>query len=244
MPVQRFSSVGNTQALTSLMVIMHLLEALFTCITFSLVASHGGRWGGNGEWCVFSWCFCFAVTVVVLLVEFLGLQHRMPISWKNFPEVTGYVATVPGLLKVVETIIACIIFAFINNPVPYDWHEALKWCLAVYCICFILSLAVLCIRECTIWMPCAFNKFLSGYVLLAVLLYATVTILWPLYNFNRKHGKPKWPKYCQDHTFCSWDNLVVIAMLTAINLLVYLADLVYSASSSSKPRVKDDICQA
>ncbi|XP_006015027.1 myeloid-associated differentiation marker [Alligator sinensis] len=293
MPVQRSSSVGNTQVLTSSVGIVRLLEALFTCVTFSLVASRGDPRDGNGDWCMFSWCFCFAVTVVVLLVEFVGLQHRIPVSWKNFPitfamyaalftlsasviypvtyvkdrqslpgkdyriaatvfsclacvaystevtmtrakpgEVTGYMATVPGLLKVVETFIACIIFVFISKPVVYDQNEALKWCLAVYCICFILSLVVivLCVGECTGWLPCAFNKFLSGYTLLAVILYASATVLWPLYKFDSKHGgEPKRPSNCQHHTFCTWDKVLAIAVLTAINLLVYLADLIYSA---------------
>ncbi|XP_006038129.2 myeloid-associated differentiation marker homolog [Alligator sinensis] len=293
MPVQCSSSVGNTQALTCPMGIVRQLEALFTCVTFSLVASRGDQWAGTSKWCMFSWCFCFAVTLVGLLVESVGLQHRMPISWKNFHitfamyaalftlsasviypftnikaqqycwkqdyhiaatffsclacmaysvevtmihttpgKVTGYMATMPGMLKVVETFIACIIFVFISNPIVYDRHEALKWCLAVYCICFIFSLVVfvLCVRECTGWLPCASNKILIGCTLLAVLLYSTATILWPLYNFDSR------PRYCQGHNFCTRDKSLAITVLTVINLVVYLADLVYSVSSSFKPR--------
>lgn len=291
MPVTRSKSVGNTSALTSHLGIIRILEAIFTCVTFSLVV-HSDAWHGrDGEWCMFSWCFCFAVTIIILLVEFFGLQHRMPVSWKNFPitfamfatlmclsasiiypvsfiqnqsltskqrgyrvsatvfsclsflaysievtmtkakpgEVTGYMATVPGLLKVVETFVACIIFVLISNPRSYESPEGVQWCMAVYCICFILSLVViiLCIGECTGWLPCPFNKFLSGYTLLAVLMYATATIIWPIYKFDRKHGgqptRPNWG------TFNPWDKLVAIAVLTAINLLLYLADLVYSA---------------
>ncbi|XP_074872120.1 myeloid-associated differentiation marker isoform X3 [Carettochelys insculpta] len=292
MPVQHSKSIGNTQVLTSQLGIVRLLEVLFSCITFSLVVHRGGWYGHNGDWCMFCWCFCFAMTLLVLVVEFAGLQHRMPVSWKNFPitfamyavlmclsasviypvthiqenrldsktkdyriaatvfscltclaymaevtmtrakpgEVTGYMATVPGLLKVVETFVACIIFVFISDPVSYNSPEALKWCMAVYCICFILSLVVivLCIGECTGWLPCAFNKFLSGYTLLAVLMYATATIIWPIYKFDRQQGgQPSRP--CYGRSFCYWDKLVAIAVLTAINLLVYLADLVYSA---------------
>uniref|UniRef100_A0A8D0GV53 Myeloid associated differentiation marker n=1 Tax=Sphenodon punctatus TaxID=8508 RepID=A0A8D0GV53_SPHPU len=295
MPVVRSKPVANTSVLTSHLGIVRLLEVLFSCVTFSLVV-HRGAWSqhhSDGDWCLFSWCFCFAVTIVILLAEVLGFQHRMPISWKNFPitfamyatlmclsasviypvtyiqkvqglsseergyriaatvfsclttlvyavevtmtkakpgEVTGYMATVPGLLKVVETFIACIIFVFISNPVSYDSYPALKWCLAVYCIFFILSLAViiLCVGECTGWLPCAFNKFLSGYTLLAVLAYATATVIWPLYKFDRKHGgQPN--RNCSNYHFCAWDQLVGVAVLTAVNLLVYLADLVYSA---------------
>lgn len=292
MPVTRSKSVGNTSALTSQLGIIRILEAIFTCVAFSLVVHRNAWFGRNGEWCMFSWCFCFAVTMIILVVEFVGLQHRIPVSWKNFPitfamyailmclsasiiypvshiqnqslskeergyrisatvfsclaclayatevvmtkakpgEVTGYMATVPGLLKVVETFIACIIFVFISGSEFYKNSEALQWCLAVYCICFILSLVViiLCVGECTGWLPCAFNKFLSGYTLLAVLMYVTATIIWPIYCFDKKHnGIPSRP--CHGKGFCFWDELVVIAVLTAVNLLVYLADLVYSA---------------
>ncbi|XP_044303690.1 myeloid-associated differentiation marker [Varanus komodoensis] len=292
MPVTRSKSVGNTSALTSQLGIIRLLEVLFTCVAFSLVV-HRQAWDGrDGDWCIFSWCICFAITIIILIVEFAGLQHRIPVSWKNFPitfamyatliclsasiiypvshiqnrslpreergyrisatvfsclaclmystevtvtkakpgEVTGYMATVPGLLKVVETFIACIIFVFISNPVSYDHPEALQWCMAVYCICFILSLLViiLCIGECTGWLPCPFNKFLSGYTLLAVLMYATATVIWPIYKFDRKHGGVS-SRPCGNKTFCYWDRWVAIAVLTALNLLVYLADLVYSA---------------
>ncbi|XP_019345791.2 myeloid-associated differentiation marker homolog [Alligator mississippiensis] len=292
MPVQHSSLVGKTKALTCPMGIVHLLEALFSCITFSLVASNRGWWHANSIWCIFSWCFCFAVTLVVLLVEFVGLQHHMHVSWKNFHitftmyaslftlsasviypftevkdeqyclqqdyciaatffsclacmaysvevtmihttpgKVTGFMATMPGMIKVVETFIACITFVFIFNSMVHDWHGALKWCLAVYCICFILSLVVivLCISECINWLPCASNKILSGYTLLAVLLYATATILWALYNLPSKHRQPKWARDCWDHTFCAWDKPMAITMLTFINLVVYLADLVCSA---------------
>ncbi|XP_053121090.1 myeloid-associated differentiation marker [Hemicordylus capensis] len=294
MPVTRSKSVGNTSALTSHLGIIRLLEAIFTCVAFSLVVHQKAWWGHNGDWCLFSWCFCFAVTIVILMVEFFGLQHHIPVSWKNFPitfamyatlmclsasviypvsfiqnhqlgsterayrisatvfsclaclayfsevtmtkakpgEVTGYMATVPGLLKVVETFVACIIFVFISDPNSYSSPEAVQWCMAVYCICFILSLVViiLCIGECTGWLPCPFNKFLSGYTLLAVLMYATATIIWPIFKFDRKHnGTPSRPSICSGYGFCWWDKLVAIAVLTAVNLLLYLADLVYSA---------------
>ncbi|XP_077961734.1 myeloid-associated differentiation marker homolog isoform X1 [Gasterosteus aculeatus] len=51
-------------------------------------------------------------------------------------EVAGYMATAPGLLKVCQTSVACIIFLLVSDPVTYDQHAALKWCMAVYCICY------------------------------------------------------------------------------------------------------------
>nr|XP_033817892.1 myeloid-associated differentiation marker [Geotrypetes seraphini]XP_033817893.1 myeloid-associated differentiation marker [Geotrypetes seraphini]XP_033817894.1 myeloid-associated differentiation marker [Geotrypetes seraphini] len=294
MPIQRTTMTTNTGSLISPVGIIRLLEVLFTCVAFSLVAHKNAWYTRTGDWCMFSWCFCFAVTLLILGVEFAGLQARMPVSWKNFPitfamfavlmclsasiiyplyfldknrgemrdyqiaattfsclatvayicevsmtrakpgEVTGYMATVPGLLKAVETFVACVIFVFISDPPIYDRHDALKYCLAVYCICFILSVVViiLCVGECTGWLPIAFDKFLSAYALLAVLLYASAMIIWPIFNFDRNNGgTPKRPRGCSSYSqsLCIWDKQLAIAILTAVNLIMYVIDLLYSA---------------
>ncbi|XP_069804168.1 myeloid-associated differentiation marker [Dendropsophus ebraccatus] len=300
MPVQkRTVVVGNVHTLKSPVGLVRIFAAIFACVTFSLVA-HSGAWSRRvGDMCMFSWCFCFVVTVIILIVEFAGVQTRMPVSWKNFPitfamfavlmclsasiiyplyfledksygnssrrtyvivatvfsclttlayiievsltraqpgEVTGYMATVPGLLKVIESYIACVIFVFIADPPQYEKHDALKWCLAVYCICFIFSILViiLCVGECTSWLPCAFEKFLSAYALLAVLFYASALIIWPIFQFDSKHGGTSSRPYdCKRSTgpydLCPYDKWVAIAVLTAVNLLVYIGDLVHSA---------------
>lgn len=135
-------------------------------------------------------------------------------------EVAGYMATAPGLLKVCQTFLACIIFILVSNPNTYEQHAALKWCMAVYCICFILSMAVvvLCVGECTGCLPIPFSKFLSAYGLLAVIMYLTATIIWPVFQFDKQYQhQSRNPK------------LIAVAVLTAVNFLLYLADLAYTA---------------
>lgn len=136
-------------------------------------------------------------------------------------EVTGYMATAPGLLKVCQTFMACIIFILVSDPVSYNQHPALKWCMAVYCICFILSMAVvvLCVGECTGYLPIPFSKFLSAYGLLAVIMYLTATIIWPVFQFDKQYGGGRGAS----------SKLIAVAVLTAFNFLLYLADLAYSA---------------
>lgn len=136
-------------------------------------------------------------------------------------EVAGYMATAPGLLKVCQTFVACVIFILVSDPVVYDWHAAVKWCMAVYCICFILSMAVvvLCVGELTGCLPIPFSKFLSAYGLLAVIMYLTATIIWPVFQFDKQYrsrGRES-PK------------VIAAAVLTALNFLLYLADLAYTA---------------
>ncbi|KAM3857690.1 myeloid-associated differentiation marker homolog [Diretmus argenteus] len=136
-------------------------------------------------------------------------------------EVVGYMATAPGLLKVCQTFVACVIFILVSDPVSYDGHPALKWCMAVYCICFILSMAVvvLCVAEWTGCLPIPFSKFLSAYGLLAVVMYLTATIIWPVFQFDKQYqGRGQ-----------RSSKLIAVAVLTAVNFLLYLADLVYSA---------------
>ncbi|KAM6959623.1 myeloid-associated differentiation marker homolog [Tautogolabrus adspersus] len=134
-------------------------------------------------------------------------------------EVSGYMATAPGLLKVCQTFVACVIFILVSNPVSYDHHPALRWCLAVYCICFILSMAVvvLCVGECTGCLPVPFSKFLSAFGLLAVIMYLTATIIWPIFQFDKQYRGRESSK------------LITVAVLTGLNFLLYVADLAYSA---------------
>lgn len=290
--------VGSPRALTQPLGLLRLLQLLSTCVAFSLVASVGAWMGPMGNWSMFTWCFCFSVTLIILIVELGGLQSRFPLSWRNFPityacyaalfclsssiiypttyvqflshgrtrdhaiaatafsciacvayatevawtrarpgEITGYMATVPGLLKVLETFVACIIFAFISSPYLYQQKPALEWCVAVYAICFILAAVAILLNlgDCTNMLPIPFPSFLSGLALLSVVMYATALVLWPLYQFDERYGGQ--PQRSRDggcavrhpHSVCSWDRRLAVAILTAINLLAYVADLVYSA---------------
>lgn len=251
-----------------------------------------------GNWSMFTWCFCFSVTFIILVVELGGLQSRFPLSWRNFPityacyaalfclsssiiypttyvqfmshgrsrdhaiaattfsciaclayatevawtrarpgEITGYMATVPGLLKVFETFVACIIFAFISNPDIYQRAAALEWCVAVYAICFILAAVAILLNlgDCTNMLPIPFPSFLSGLAFLSVLMYATAIVLWPLYQFDERYGgysrrsRDMSCSYRHPHNVCDWDRRLAVAVLTGVNLLAYLFDLVYSA---------------
>lgn len=172
------------------------------------------------------------VTTVFSCLATITYMSEVSISKARPGEVAGYMATAPGLLKVCETFVACIIFVFISDPVAYDRHDALKYCMSVYCICFILSAAIilLCIGECTGFLPFPFARFLSLYALLAVVLYLSATIIWPIFNFDPKHGGTKErPNNCSSAMgLCMWDKAMVVAVLTAVNFILYLSDLIYS----------------
>ncbi|KAG8006050.1 Myeloid-associated differentiation marker-like protein [Nibea albiflora] len=164
---------------------------------------------------------CRITATVFSCLATVAYMGEVSLSKARPGEVAGYMATAPGLLKVCQTFVACIIFILVSKPVSYNQHAALEWCMAVYCICFILSMAVvvLCVGECTGCLPIPFSKFLSGYGLLAVIMYLTATIIWPVFQFGKQSG----------HKGYNSTNLITVAVLTALNFLLYLADLAYTA---------------
>ncbi|KTG03441.1 hypothetical protein cypCar_00029306 [Cyprinus carpio] len=137
-------------------------------------------------------------------------------------EISGFLSTVPGLLKVLEAFVACIIFISLNS-VFYNWFPGLQWCVAVYSICFIIALLIiiLTIGRLLPRIPIPLDKCLMGYNILAVLMYLTAVVIWPIYSFQ---NNPR-PAGC---FVCYWDSLVVVSCMTGINLIVYIVDTVYS----------------
>ncbi|XP_045898748.1 myeloid-associated differentiation marker homolog [Micropterus dolomieu] len=261
--------------------IVRLLEVIFTCISFSLVASVGHSTNSFWTWCMFTWCFCFCVTFLIVFLEFTSLNTKLPISWDDFTtafamlgtlmvlaasiiypvfftcsncgkqigatvtsclafilyalevgltrakpgEISGFLSTVPGLLKVLEAFVACIIFTCLDSSF-YSKNPGLQWCVAVYSICFIFALIVIIFTICRLLslFPAPFDKILTGCNVLAVLMYITAVVVWPLYSFQ---NNPR-PKVCSQVVTCSWNNYVVISFMTAFNLAAYIVDTVYS----------------
>ncbi|XP_028262893.1 myeloid-associated differentiation marker homolog [Parambassis ranga] len=160
------------------------------------------------------------VSTVFSCLAAVAYMGEVSLSKARPGEVAGYMATAPGLLKVCQTFVACIIFILISDPVLYDHHAALRWCMAVYCICFILSMAVvvLCIGEWTGLLPIPFSKFLSAYGLLAAIMYLTATIIWPVFQFGKNSYRTSYES-----------KTITAAVFTALNFLLYLADLAYTA---------------
>ncbi|XP_069761631.1 myeloid-associated differentiation marker homolog [Narcine bancroftii] len=162
-------------------------------------------------------CLCF----IAYGIE-VGLTRAKP------GEISGFLKTVPGLLKVLEAFIACIIFLLVEDS--YSANSGRQWCMAVYCICFIFTFLViiLTIAKLTGRLPFPFEKFLTVYNIMAVLMYISVAIIWPLFCFHERYGTPTRPEPCARGN-CLWDNQVIATVLSYGNLIVYVVDLVYSA---------------
>ncbi|KAM7230954.1 hypothetical protein CapIbe_018444 [Capra ibex] len=232
------------------------LPQLFSmCVAISLVAGRATEWGAAGNWSMSIWCFCFAMTLVFLpdgpyrdwvaaasafsCVISALYARDVACTWVayGFKEVPCFVHTVPGLLKVLETFMAYVVSACNMNTSLYLHQPALEWCVAMYSICFILAAAVL-LLDLGKWeyrLPGPFSLFQLVLTLLSVLLYISALVLWPLYQFSEElGGQPQRSSDgdCRDkltYDMCTCDQRLVVAVLTATNLLVYVADLGYWA---------------
>ncbi|XP_052515612.1 myeloid-associated differentiation marker-like [Budorcas taxicolor] len=173
------------------------------------------------------------VASVLYAIEMAGTWN-----FYKLKEIPCYMHTVPGLLNVLETFVAGVIFAFLSNTSLYLHQPALEWCVAVYSICFIPT-AVTILLNLGKWenrLPIFFPIFQLVLTVLFVLLYISALVLWPLYQFSEEFGgQPQRSSdvSCMDDLMCAWDQRLAVAVLTAINLLVYVADLGYWAHKVS-----------
>ncbi|KAH1182665.1 myeloid-associated differentiation marker-like protein 2 [Mauremys mutica] len=283
----------NTAAVASPVGVARLLQVAFGCTTFSLVAHQGGFSAAYGTFCMFVWCFCFAVTIFIITCEFTRLHSCLSISWGNFTaafamlatlmsitaaviyplyfaqfgcysisckvrdfriaasvfagllfiayaveviltrakpgQVTSYMATVSGLLKIVQAFVACIIFGALVNDSQYSNYVATQWCVAVYSFCFVVTVVVVAFnvtgRTAMLW--CPFERFVVIYTFVAILMYVSAAVIWPVFCFDSKYGSPWRPYQCSQGK-CPWDSQLVIAIFTYVNLVLYIVDLAYS----------------
>ncbi|XP_028263542.1 myeloid-associated differentiation marker-like protein 2 [Parambassis ranga] len=144
--------------------------------------------------------------------------------------VVGYMATVSGLLKVVQSFVACIIFGALANGSEYYRHGGTIYCMVVYAFCFTLTTLVVIMTVCrrpknVRCMP--FDRLVVVCTLLEVLLYLSVSVVWPVFCFDTKYGSPWRPSSCPRGK-CPWDSQVVVSVFSFVNFALYVADLVYS----------------
>ncbi|XP_011818573.1 PREDICTED: myeloid-associated differentiation marker-like protein 2 [Colobus angolensis palliatus] len=160
---------------------------------------------------------------------FLAYAVEVALTRARPGQVTSYMATVSGLLKIVQAFVACIIFGALVHDSRDGRYVATQWCVAVYSLCFLATVAVvaLSVMGHTGGLGCPFDRLLVVYTFLAVLLYLSAAVIWPVFCFDPKYGEPKRPPDCARGS-CPWDSQLVVAIFTYVNLLLYVADLAYS----------------
>ncbi|XP_077591092.1 myeloid-associated differentiation marker homolog [Stigmatopora nigra] len=137
-------------------------------------------------------------------------------------EIRGFLSTYAGMMKMMETFVACLIFTSLEAS-HYTKYSGLQWCVAVYSLCFILALLIilLTVGQLTTLLPYS-EKMVIAYNLVAAIMYLTAMVIWPIYSFKNN----KRPSDCG--YLCSWDKVVMVTMMTIFNFCVYVADSIYS----------------
>ncbi|XP_019958393.1 myeloid-associated differentiation marker homolog [Paralichthys olivaceus] len=136
---------------------------------------------------------------------------------------SGFLSTLPGIMKMLETFIACLIYTSLENN-HYTQSPQLQWCVAVYSLCFIFSIIIilLTLGQMTSFFPISFDKLMVVFNILAAVMYATAMVIWPLYSFQKN---PR-PGNCGH--LCAWDKLLVVTFMAIFNFIVYTLDTAYS----------------
>lgn len=83
----------NKSAVLSALGIARMIQIVLGCTTMSLVAHQAGFSASYGTFCMFVWCFCFAVSLVIFAMDVTRLHGCMPISWDNFTVAFAMLAT-------------------------------------------------------------------------------------------------------------------------------------------------------
>ncbi|KAF7655132.1 hypothetical protein LDENG_00060550 [Lucifuga dentata] len=184
--------------------------------------------------CPYSGCdvrdFRIAVTICSIAASLAYGAEVVLCRAKSGQTVVGHMATVSGLLKVVQGFVACIIFGALANGSEYSRYGATIYCVVVYALCFALTalFVILTVRgqnKAVCCMP--FDHCMVVYTLMAVLLYLSASVVWSVFCFDTKYGSPWRPASCPWGK-CPWDSKVVVAVLSFVNLGLYVADLIYS----------------
>ncbi|XP_029945116.1 myeloid-associated differentiation marker-like [Salarias fasciatus] len=136
-------------------------------------------------------------------------------------EIIGFLSTLPGILKMLETFLACLIFISLETG-QYSGSPETQWCVAVYSLCFIFAIIIILVTlgQLTSGLPFPFERVVIVYNILSAVMYATAMVIWPLYSFQKRI-----PAGCVD--ICH-DKLVMVTVMTVFNFLVYAVDSGYS----------------
>ncbi|XP_038632964.1 myeloid-associated differentiation marker homolog [Scyliorhinus canicula] len=139
-------------------------------------------------------------------------------------ERSGYMASGPGLLKVLEVGLACVLSVTLATA-AHPQFPGFRWCLGALCACALLSLAAiaLMVGECRARCPLPPGRLLLASSALASLLHLAVLPTWA-FGVASAH----WPAECS-RLDCRRNQLLASTSLIALNLLAYLTDLVCTA---------------
>ncbi|XP_012682901.2 myeloid-associated differentiation marker homolog [Clupea harengus] len=92
--------LGEVSILTTPLSGVRICALVSGCLTFSLVASgnllekaHLTPFGTFGTFCMFTWCFFFTLSLLILAITYIQFHSLLPLSWKNLTVTVSALAT-------------------------------------------------------------------------------------------------------------------------------------------------------
>lgn len=157
----------------------------------------------------------------VCLALYVGEVVLTRLRLRSTGQTNGFLSTLPGIMKILETFIACIIFMSMETP-QYSGSPPMQWCVAVFSLCFVFAiiLVLLSLAQLTSFIPFSFDKLTIVYNILASVMYMTAMVLWPLYSFSIRQNNSQ---LVRNH-----DKLVVVTVMAVFNFIVYTLDTMYA----------------
>ncbi|XP_048411589.1 myeloid-associated differentiation marker homolog [Stegostoma tigrinum] len=161
-------------------------------------------------------------------LAFLAYSAELLVLLQKDEERAAYMATWPGLLKVLEVSATCVVFVILTT-VSSPEFAGFRWAVGALCACALLSLAVIFMMVGDLRAHCPFPalQVLLVFSALAFLLQGSVLVVWTLELLRKTQGLDK----CIQMN-CRWNQMLLSAALIALNVMAYLTDLIYSIQLS------------
>ncbi|XP_043082096.1 myeloid-associated differentiation marker-like protein 2 [Puntigrus tetrazona] len=148
----------------------------------------------------------------------------------------GYLSNLRGILRFSQAFVACLIFTAV-----YSYFKGVEnqfrpggmiWCIVVYVVCFPPTVMVIPshLQKCVDLLRCCdLNKLELVLDIVAVALYVSAAIIWPVFGYKHYRRDSK----TNDYRF---HDLNLVTTMTYVNLGLYLADLVWTLIVICKKR--------
>ncbi|XP_018923522.2 myeloid-associated differentiation marker-like protein 2 [Cyprinus carpio] len=148
----------------------------------------------------------------------------------------GYLSSLRGILRFSQAFVACLIFTAVYSYFKGVENQfrpgGLIWCILVYVVCFPPTVVVIPshLQKCVDLLRCCdLNKLELVLDVVAVALYVSAAILWPVFGYKNNKRDSK----TQDYRF---HDLNLVTVLTYVNLGLYLADFIWTLIVLCKKR--------
>ncbi|XDV47981.1 hypothetical protein PO909_017508 [Leuciscus waleckii] len=172
-------------------------------------------------------CAIFSILAcVVYVLDGVKLKLKCP---------EGYLSRVRGILRFTQALVACLLFTAVYScfkGVETRLPGGLIWCILVYVVCFVPTLLVILthLQKCVnILKCCDLNMLELVFDAVAVALYVSAAIIWPVFGYKNYRRDNK----THEHRI---HDLNLVTIMTYVNLGLYIADLVLTLIEFCKNR--------